>query len=639
MPKPSASFLKTIMPFSTLTDEERERVLAKLRFAVYAPNTYVFRQGEPSQNVLFIIEEGLAEVTVSGDHMTETAVSYRKAGDFFGETSLIVGQNYSGSVRVVEELRCWLLPKEDFEWFLYNKPAFGNFFTRIITERMRSLYEEIGREQAQSAFHAEASTFRRRIAEIMSSPVITCRPEDTVEEIAEKLSAANLSSLVLVDDKEKPIGLVTERLLVTRVLAEKRTSRDTKAIDIAEPLDTYLTPEAYFYQALLTMVRHRVKHLPIVADNRLAGIVTISDLIKTRSIGTISILQDIEDRTTIPELAAAVAPLNNVLTALLAEKTPVREITAIMNEYYDRLTRKIIAIVEKELEEEGFGPPPTEYCFINMGSGGRREQSLRTDLDNAIIFDEPKEITTDQARAYFLAFGRRVIEGLVLCGFKRCNGDVMASNPTWCRSLPEWMHTAKAWIEKPDPLNVRHLTIFLDFRPLAGRHYLAEQLREHIFDVFKKSPLASHLLAADELQYRQPLSFLGRFITKKDGPNKGEINLKASACVRVVDCVRLFALRHRITETSTWDRLDKLGSLHIMKKEDIEFFQASYETMMFFRLRENLRKVLMGKEADNYINPSKLTKMERSLLKDSLIAIGKLQKLTENHFKMFWLPD
>jgi CBS domain-containing protein len=639
MPKPSAGFLKTIMPFSTLTDEEREEVLAKLRFASYAPNTYVFHQGDPSQNVLFIIEEGLAEVTVSGDNMTETAVSYRKAGDFFGETSLIVGQVYSGSVRVVEELHCWLLPKAEFEKLLYNKPAFGNFFTRIITERMRSLYEEIAREQAQSAFHAEASTFRRRIEEIMSSPVITCRPEETVEEIAKKLANANFSSLVLVDEKDKPIGLVTERLMVTRVLAENRSGTETKAIDIAEPLTAYLTPEAYFYQALLTMVRHRIKHLPIVADDRLAGIVTISDLIKTRSIGTISILQNIEDRTTIPELAGAVAPLNNVLTALMAEKTPVREITAIMNEYYDRLTKKIINIAEKELEEEGFGRPPVDYCFINMGSGGRREQSLRTDLDNAIIFADPEDITTEQARAYFLALGRRIIEGLVLCGFKRCPGDVMASNAAWCHSLSEWIEKATKWILRPDPTSIRSLTIFLDYRPLAGQDYLARELRTKIFDAFIKSPVASHLLAADDLQYRQPLSFMGRIITKKDGPNKGEINLKASACVRVVDCVRLFALRHRIEETSTWDRLDKLGTAHILKKEDIEFFQAAYETMMYFRLRENLKKVLMGKEADNYLNPASLTKMERSLLKDSLSAIGKLQKLTENHFRMHWLPD
>lgn len=638
MPKPSASFLKKIMPFSTLTEQEMEEVVAKLKFAIYTPNTYVFRQGDPSQNVLFIIEEGLAEVTVSGDHVTETTVSYRKAGDFFGETSLIVGQEYSGSVRVVEELHCWLLPKEVFEQLLYNKPAFGNFFTRIITERMRSLYDEIGREQAQAAYLVEASTFRRQIKEIMSTPVVTCSADETVEEVADKIAKANVSSLVMVNEADEPIGLVTERHLVTRVLAEKRPAGQTKAIDIAEPVSTHLTPDAFFYQALLTMVRHRLKHLPIVEENKLAGIVTISDLIKTRSIGTISILQDIEDRDTIPELAAAVAPLNNVLKALMAEKTPVREITAIMNEYYDRLTRKIISIAEKELAEEGFGWPPTEYCFINMGSGGRREQSLRSDLDNAIIFADPQGLTTEQARAYFLALGRRVIDGLVLCGFKRCPGDVMASNPVWCRSLSEWIDTAKTWIEKPNSLNIRHLTIFLDFRALAGEKNLAETLRNRIFDFFVKSPLASHLLAADELQYRQPLSLTGRFITRKDGPHKGEINLKASACVRMVDCVRLFALRHRIGETSTWDRLDRLAALHILKKEDIEFFSAAYETLMFFRLRENLRKVILGKEADNYLNPDHLTKMERSLLKDAFIAIGKLQKITDNHFSIFWLP-
>jgi len=637
MPKPNASFLKSIVPFNSLTDREIEEIAAQMKYAIYTPNTYVFRQGDPSQNVLFIIEEGLAEVTVSGDQVTETIVSYRKAGDFFGETSLVVGQEYSGSVRAVEELRCWLLPKEVFEELLH-KPAFSHFFTKIITERMRALYDEIGREQAQSAYLVEASTFRRRIKEIMSTPVVTCRPYDTVAEIAEKMARANVSSLVMVNEDQKPIGLVTERILVSRVLAKKRPTGETRAIDIADPVFTALNPDAFFYQALLTMVRHRVKHLPVVADDKLAGIVTISDLIKTRSVGTISILQDIEDRHTIPELASAVAPLNNVLKALLAEKTPVREITAIMNEYYDRLTRKIIAIAEKELEKEGFGPSPVEYCFINMGSGGRREQSLRTDLDNAIIFADPEGITHEQARAYFLALGRRVIDGLVLCGFKRCNGDVMASNPAWCRSLNEWLETVRDWFQNPSSINIRHLTIFLDFRPLAGQADLAHKLRHGIFDMFVESPLASHLLAADELQYRQPLTITGRFITKKDGPHRGEINLKISACVRVVDCVRLFALRHRIEETSTWDRLDRLAALHILKKDDVEFFSAAYETLMFFRLRENLRKVIMGKEADNYINPDHLTKMERSLLKDAFIAIGKLQKITHNHFSIFWLP-
>ncbi|HHW06129.1 MAG TPA: CBS domain-containing protein [Clostridia bacterium] len=636
MPKPSTSFLKSITPFNTLTDKEIEEVAAHLEYAIYTPNTYVFRQGDPSQNVLFIIEEGLAEVMVSGDHVTETIVSYRKAGDFFGETSLIVGQEYSGSVRAVEELRCWLLPKEIFEQLLY-KPAFSHFFTRIITERMRSLYDEIGREQAQSAYLVEAGTFRRRIKEIMSTPVMTCSPEDTVEDIAEKMVKANVSSLVMVNEAQEPIGLVTERHLVTRVLASKRTARLTKAVEIADPVSSSLSPDAFFYQALLTMVRHRVKHLTVVSEQKLAGIVTISDLIKTRSVGTISILQDIEDRHTIPELASAVAPLNNVLKALMAEKTPVREITAIMNEYYDRLTRKIISIAERELADEGFGSPPADYCFINMGSGGRREQSLRTDLDNAIIFAEPEGLTREEARAYFLALGRRVIDGLVLCGFKRCNGDVMASNPAWCRSLTEWMETVQDWFQNPSSINIRHLTIFLDFRPLAGQAELAERLRNWIFDLFVQSPLASHLLAADELQYRQPLSLTGRFITRKDGPHKGEINLKISACVRVVDCVRLFALRHRIEETSTWDRLDRLATLHILKKDDVEFFGAAYETLMFFRLRENLRKVIMGKEADNYINPDHLTKMERSLLKDAFIAIGKLQKITNNHFSIFWL--
>lgn len=183
---------------------------------------------------------------------------------------------------------------------------------------------------------------------------------------------------------------------------------------------------------------------------------------------------------------------------------------------------------------------------------------------------------------------------------------------------------------------MRALTIFLDFRPVYGEADLAKRLWGYFWTYFRSSNHVSHLLAADELQHRPPLSFRNNLLTEKTGPNKGEINLKSSAAIHIVNCIRLFALKHGITETSTLNRLKELIAQGIIDRDDAEYFQSSFEAIMMFRIRENLRKHQLGQSPDNYINPNRLSKREREILKEALSVIVRLQKLTERNFTYLW---
>ena len=82
---------------------------------------------------------------------------------------------------------------------------------------------------------------------------------------------------------------------------------------------------------------------------------------------------------------------------MLKEGAKAGNITRIISEINDRLLRKIIEITEKQ-----FGNPPVTYCWIVFGSEGRKEQTFKTDQDNAIIYADPER--TDDAetiRKYF----------------------------------------------------------------------------------------------------------------------------------------------------------------------------------------------------------------------------------------------
>lgn len=631
--------LQKMPPFKTLDEEVIVQLAPQLELQEFPQGTYVFKQGTPSLKKLFLVVEGLAEVTVGGEQSVATVVGYRRPGEFFGETVVLTDETYPGSVMAKEDLTCLVIPREVFENLMYHNPDIAAFFSRILLDRMRGLYQEIVAEQSYEAYgRVESSLFRRRVKELMSSPVVTCRANDAVTGVAALMQEHNISSVVVIDDEGQPIGLITERELVSKLIAERRCRvEDCTAGEVMNTRLVTIDSDAYLNQAMLEVIRHGVKHLAVMDRGMLVGIVSLVDLVKARSAGTFWIAHRIEAQQTLEGLAEVGREVDSFLSALVAEKASVRDILALVSELYDALTRRVIQLCEEELAGEGWGPPPLPYCFINMGSAGRREQFLRTDQDNGIIYADPGKENQQEVSAYFQLLGTRIVDGLVRCGFAPCKGGVMASNPAWCRPLESWTAIARRWAYRVDPSDIRMLTIFLDFRAVWGDESLAARLRECVFNAFKNSAAASALWARDEAQFRVPLSFLGGFVTEKAGPHKNEIDLKLAASAHIVNCIRIFAVVHGVSETSTFGRLDELVKIGALSRDDAEFISAAYETIMLFRIRENVRKLAKGQKPDNYLNPHNLSKREQALLKDAFSVITRLQKLTAAQFGEFGL--
>ncbi|MBE0467263.1 MAG: CBS domain-containing protein [Candidatus Desulforudis sp.] len=631
--------LQSITPFSSLSDSVLREVAPRVHLQEFPCETYVFRQGTPSLQALYIVVSGLAEVTVTNNRGHENVVGYRHRHDFFGETVVLTAdEEYPGAVRAKEDLTCLVIPREVFEGLMYHHPEVARFFSRVMLSRMRRLYQEMVAEQApETSVRAEATLFRRRAAEIMSAPVITCRATEPISNVASLMVDRNISAVAVVDDVGQPLGLVTERDLVAQ-LTEPR--RDWPAHLTAEKLmrnDLVRIPvTAYLHEVLVHMIKHGAKHLAVMESGLLVGIISVVDLARARSTGTLLVAHRIETLQTLEELHETSREIDNFLNALVAEKTAMRDILAILSELHDAFTRRVIQLCEAEFENE-LGPKPAEYCWLALGSAGRREQTIRTDQDNAIIYADPENGTGADIAAYFQQFGARVTGILEECGFRKCPFGVMPSNREWCRSLGEWQEHLVRLILRVNPEDIRILTILLDFRPVYGNFEMARALWDTAFKAFGKvSSGALHLVADSKAQMRVPLNLFGGFITEKSGPHKHEINLKTAACVHIVNSVRILALQHRITETSTLGRLRLLVEAGAITADDAEFIEAAYETLLMFRTREGLRKLRQGAEPDNYLRPGALSKREQEILKDALSVISRLQNITSSRFGELW---
>lgn len=110
--------------------------------------------------------------------------------------------------------------------------------------------------------------------------VFTATPQEPVSAVASELHARRIGAVVVIDDDGAVAGIVSERDIV-RVVAEHGASCLESPIDLCMTRDViFATPGETVDSLLSRMTDRRIRHLPVVKDGRLAGIVSIGDLVK-----------------------------------------------------------------------------------------------------------------------------------------------------------------------------------------------------------------------------------------------------------------------------------------------------------------------------------------------------------------------
>ena len=237
-----------------------------------------------------------------------------------------------------------------------------------------------------------------------------------------------------------------------------------------------------------------------------------------------------------------------------------RDICELTTNFNDHLTRKVISLAEVSMIKEGYGLLPIPYTWIALGSEGRREQTLRTDQDNAIIFSDVSQGEELEAQRYFLTLAEKVVSGLERCGFPRCRGGVMAVNPKFCQPLRSWRNYFSNWIlgfDQP-PQEILLSSIFLDLRPVYGKIEFVTDIIESISNNITTRSGFIKNMAENAILNQTPLSFFKRLAVEKSGEFKNRLDLKKSGLIPLVGAVRTLSLDQKIFEMNTLDRISAL---------------------------------------------------------------------------------
>jgi CBS domain-containing protein len=625
-------FLGNIPPFQFLDESTLKEAAAKLSMEFFPKNAVILKQEAAASEFLYIIKKGGVRLSVKSGESEEMVIDYRGEGDTFGLVSLMAKDKQKTTVVAIDDTICYLLGREAVYRLIDTNPSFTEYLLQLhFTKYIDKTYREM---HSKSLFYGSSDQllFTTPVGDIAVKDVITARKDITVRQAAQEMVRNSISSLVIVDDAENPVGIITDRDLREKVVARGRDA-SAQVKDIMSLSLVRVDAKDYCFEAVLRMIKYNIHHILVIRDGRLSGVLTNHDLMLLQGTSPLSFAKDLESQHTIEGLVPVSLKVNRVVGLLLKEGARASNITRIITELNDRLLRKVLEIAEKK-----FGAPPVAYCWVAFGSEGRKEQTFKTDQDNAVILaDAPTPAAEEAAVRYFTEFTAFVKDGLLRCGFPTCRADYMASNPRWRQPLRTWKRYISTWISTPSPEALMHAVTFFDFRPVYGDTSLAEELRTYLTVLLKDQKVFLGHLANMIIKNSPPIGFFKSFVVEKSEEHKDELNLKVKGIAPLVDVIRLFALERGVRETSTLERIEALRGVHTVVQEYADEFEHAFEFIMLLRIQHQYEQISAGRTPDNFVNPDKLSNLEKRSIKDAFRLIAKTQdQIIERYKSLIW---
>jgi len=496
---------------------------------------------------------------------------------------------------------------------------FSEFFTGEFGKMMlNKSYASIIGKSIQPG-EKDLQFFNQPISDIYNNNPVFCHDSSSIKEAASIMSAHRCSSIIVNDSKGRSLGIVTDFDFKSKVVSKGFDISKEIFHVMSSPLKSISTQDLIF-DGLMKMIQEKVKHLTVTdADDKVVGIITNSELLLAQGQSPVYFIREISEVESEKELINKHDRLSFIIKNLIQSGAKADNVNKIVTTVADTVLNKIIGFAIREL-----GDPPCKFVFMIMGSEGRQEQTLKTDQDNAIIYEDVSESSEKKVNDYFLKFGKKVCSLLDQAGYEYCKGNIMAQNPEYCNSLSVWKNMFSKWIYTASQEDLLQASIFFDFKGAFGDMELINRLKNHLFRSFDNWSGFFRHLTENAMHFKPPLGFFRNFIVESKGKHRNSFNIK-TAMTPIVDFARIYALKNRIEKTNTIERLRILYEKKVIsEKRYIEVSQA-YRFLMQFRFLRQISAIENGQGPDNYINPKKLSNIEQTMLKQIFKTIEKIQ--------------
>lgn len=600
------SFVRSIKPFDSLSHKELEEVCSHLDIIYFKEDITILSPDKNPEFLYFIIKGVVQEKN------EDELISVFSSNEFFDPITLIENKIKHRFVTVQETI-CYALPRDIFLQYMYQNEQLEVYFFSNISQKLEASNQN---EEKKKLLDFAVS----KVEDAFIQKPFYIDETETIHNAVVKMTSNKIQS-ILVKRADGEIGIVTTSSFVRKVVLNKM-DLDGPIGDITTYGLKYIDANDFLFNAQLEMAKHNYKRLVVKKENEIIGVLDIVSLSSFFASHTHSTSMLINEAKTVEELKEASGKFIRTIRALYEKGVKVRYISKLLSQLNEKLFAKLFELTAPdELQEKS--------TLIIMGSEGRGEQILRTDQDNALI------VADDCAMSYedIISYTKTYTEYLVDFGYPLCDGNIMVSNPFWVQNVETFKKTIFNWINKPSEENFMNLAIFYDAVAVSSNTKLLDIVKEYMFTVCKNSPAFYPYFAKPTLAFETPLGFFSDFVVDKDA-HKDELDIKKGGIFPIVHGVRSLAIENNLKETNTIERLKVLNDLGVLDRETTTEIIESFNFLLTLRLRFRLDKIDKREALDNYINPSKLTILEKDLLKDSFKIVNQFKKFITFHCKL-----
>ena len=374
------------------------------------------------------------------------------------------------------------------------------------------------------------------------------------------------------------------------------------------------------------MTRRDIHHLPVLDHDKVLGVVSTTDLIRFQSTNAVYLARDVRRCETIEELAQLSTKLPELHVQLVASGITAQQVGQAITSVTDAITVRLIECAISKI-----GEPPAPFTWLAVGSQARREHTIHSDQDSALLLSD--ELTPPEAE-YFERLATLVVEGLKRCGFPECAGGVMASNTQWRQPLKVWREYFHKWVTHPDSKSAMLASNFFDSRPIYGDEAPFQDLHDTAVAEAEHNHVFIAFLAGNAVKHRPPLGFFRSFVLIDEGDHAHTLDLKYRGIMPIVDLGRVFALSAGIGEVETVERLHAAARTPALSQEAAVNLEDALTFIATLRARHQATQIKLGEPPDNYLHPDGLSPLERNHLKDAFEVIANMQKVLAQRYQV-----
>jgi CBS domain-containing protein len=599
-------FLRGSLPFNELDDVLLETAISAMKVSYHSHGERFSMEGEYSG--LRTLRSGAVDIRDADNKLLD------RLGE--GESFNIEGLNAErGNVLalVIEDALIYRLPDASYQSLRSANRTFDRYFSGQRSRRLRRA----------ARYQPESNPMLAPVSSVMTRNVLTVPRGATVQQAAMAMAERRVSSTFVVDG-DALLGILTDRDLRSRVLAPGLDNQ-VCVTEVMTPYPEAISADESLFATTLLMIQRSFHHVPVLESGRLAGIVTASDLIVARRNDPVYLVQHISRQNSVEGIQELVTSLGHLMVEWVNGGMRATQVAQILTAISDAVTLRLIQLVETEL-----GDAPGPWAWLGFGSQARGEQLLGADQDNGIVIADS---VSAQDLHWYRALAIKVCDGLALCGYRYCPGDIMASNDSWRLHLSRWKETVRSWTRTPTSDAVMRVSIFFDIRALYGDRSLAESIQTVMLEEASSKSIFLAALAANVLDNRPPLGVFRRFVVDRNGEHRDNLDIKKRGVLPVTEIARLHALAGKLPEVNTAARLQALVGAGRMAMVDSRNLTDALHFIQGLRMDHQCGQIQRGEAVDNYVNPRALPRLAKEQLRDAFTIIDEAQASLRQNYR------